>query len=107
MLMIKLETITERIKRAAELCGQDAQIKSVFNRITGCFAGVKSEEAEPVKYAEWVQDDDGDWKCSGCGAAWVFDESEEIHPIADLEFFRCPNCGAHMKGGNADGYAGG
>ena len=66
-------------------------------------------DAVEVVHARWVQEDEDEWRCTRCGAFWIFiDGGPEEN---DAKF--CPVCGAkmdatdnnvgHKDGGATDG----
>lgn len=62
-------------------------------------------EAEPVRYGEWIEANDGTHFCSECGsdAQYTWDDIDRnfinsANDVPDRISNYCPNCGAKMKG---------
>lgn len=55
------------------------------------------------RHGRWINEGDGDWRCSVCRRLYTFDDYGDIDPKEDCGCNYCPNCGAKMDGGNDDG----
>lgn len=94
--------VLELLKRYADLFAEppvDRKELELVHEIKFKIEMLKSEDVKEVKHGEWI--DTGDeildttysgWKCSECGYIFCGDK-----------FKFCPECGAKMDGGKADG----
>jgi len=60
-------------------------------------------DAVEVVHGRWINEGDGDWRCSVCRRLYTFDDYGDIDPKEDCGCNYCPNCGAKMDGGKDDG----
>lgn len=53
---------------------------------------------EMPKKGHWINEGDGDWRCSSCLTLFTFDDYGDEHPADDYGCNFCHNCGADMRG---------
>lgn len=64
---------------------------------------MKSEDAQPIVKAKWIEDSDGDgFCCSNCGADFcTFFYKPDCFDLYEKENFKyCPVCGARIEIGD-------
>jgi rubrerythrin len=94
--LIDANALKDRISDVASSAHHDVMsVKNVLELIDTA----RAVDAVPVLHARWVQEDEDAWRCTCCGALWIFiDGGPEEN---DARF--CPVCGAKMDGGATDG----
>ena len=60
-------------------------------------------DAVEVVHGRWINEGDGDWRCSSCRKLFTFDDYGDVHPRDDCGFNYCYNCGAYMMDGDGNG----
>ena len=95
--------MSDLIDRQAAIDKFEKELSAKFNRreMAIGFVGIKSilenlPTAEPKK-GKWIKLYDGNYKCSSCWSWWSVDGNEVMG-----DFNYCPNCGADMRGGDAE-----
>lgn len=72
--------------------GQVQLLRRIMNHI----GKIPVADVVHVVHGEWVNDGDGDWRCSSCRRLFTFDDYGDVHPLDDCWFNYCPTCGCRM-----------
>ena len=66
------------------------------NAVLGSIDAQPTVDAVEAVHARWIDEGDGDWRCSDCKMIFALDAYGDVHPKYDGGYNYCPNCGATM-----------
>ena len=100
-MLIDKQKVIERLEDMFER-KEDLAPRWIKHTVLNILADIPGEDAEPIRNAEWIMDEDGNTYCSHCGK-YSYDTYDEVSVfrnrtiyVTTLPYY-CGYCGSKME----------